>query len=79
MYPKAKDPYEIKYQLLIKKHESVGLNNFNDSKAFFEYSNDIDEFYKNIDNYNPNQKPKILIKFDDIIVVCLAIKNFNQW
>ena len=37
----AKDPYEDKCQYLINKRESVGLNHFNDSKAFIEYSNDI--------------------------------------
>ena len=33
-------PYEAKYQYLINKRESVGINHFNDSKAFIEYSND---------------------------------------
>ena len=35
LYPK--DPYEAKYQYLIKKREKVGLDNFKDSKAFMEY------------------------------------------
>ena len=34
IYLYAKDPYEKKYQYLINKHEKVGLNNFNDPKAF---------------------------------------------
>ena len=37
----AKDLYEMKYQLLINKRESVGINHFNDPKAFIEYSNDM--------------------------------------
>ena len=37
----AKDLYEAKYQHLINKHEKVGLDHFNDSKAFMEYSNDM--------------------------------------
>ena len=45
----AKDPYEAKYQLLINKRESTGLKYFNDSKAFIEYSNDMDDIYKNIE------------------------------
>ena len=45
----AKDPYEAKYQLLINKRESTGLKYFNDSKAFIEYSNDMDDTYKNIE------------------------------
>ena len=39
----VKDFYEAKYQYLIKKGERVGLNHFNDPKAFIEYSNDIQD------------------------------------
>ena len=42
IYLYAKDPYEAKYQLLINKRESTGLKYLNDSKAFIEYSNDMD-------------------------------------
>ena len=38
IYLYAKDPYEAKYQYLINKRESVGINHFNDPKAFIEYS-----------------------------------------
>ena len=34
IYLYAKDPYEQKYQYLINKRESVGINHFNDPKAF---------------------------------------------
>ena len=44
--------FEPKYQLLINKHEGVGLNHCNDFKAFTEYLNDIDDIYKNIDEYH---------------------------
>ena len=57
----AKDPYEAKYQFLINKQESTRLHHFNDSKAFIECSNNINDVYKNIEEYNPNKKPKILI------------------
>ena len=30
-------------------------------------SNDIDDIYKNVEEYNPNKKRKILIVFDDVI------------
>ena len=43
------DPYEAKYQLLINKRETAGLKYLNDSKAFVEYSNDMDDIYKNIE------------------------------
>ena len=32
IYLYAKDPYEERYQFLINKKESTGLNNYNDSK-----------------------------------------------
>ena len=42
----AKDPYEDKYQFLIKKKESIGLKHFNDPKVFTEYSNNMHMFIK---------------------------------
>ena len=46
IYLYAKDQYEAKYQFLINKRESTGLKHFNDSKAFIECSNDMDDVYK---------------------------------
>ena len=67
MYLYAKDPYEVKYQYLINKREKVGLDHFKDPRAFIEYSNDMQDVYKNIEDYNPGKKCKILIVFDDMI------------
>ena len=39
----------------------------NDSKAFMEYLNDMDDIYKNIEKYSPNKKRKILTLFDDVM------------
>ena len=75
MYSYTKDPYETKF--LIKKRESTNLKYFNDSKAFIEYSNDMDDIYKNIEEYNPNMKRKILIVFDDMIADMLSNKKLN--
>ena len=33
------------------------------NKAFIEFSNDMDDIYKNIEEYNPNKKLKTLIVF----------------
>ena len=41
-----------KYQFLINKRESTGLQYFNDPKAFIEYSNDMQDIHKNIKEYN---------------------------
>ena len=46
----AKDPYEAKYQCLINKREKLELDHFNDPKAFMEYSNDMLDIYKNIED-----------------------------
>ena len=67
IYLCAKDPYEAKYQYLINKRQVVGINHFKDPKAFLEYSNDMRNVYKNIDNYNPDKENKVLIVFDDMI------------
>ena len=63
--------------MLINKRESTGLKYFNDSKAFIEYSNDMDDIYKNIEDYNPNKKRKILIIIDAMIADMLSNKKFN--
>ena len=64
MYLYTKDPYETKYKFLIKKREDARTKHFNDSKSFIECSNDIDDIYKNIKEYNPYKKRKILIVFN---------------
>ena len=74
----AKDPYEAKYQFLIYKRENTALKHFNDSKAFIEYSNDMQDVYKNIDEYNPDKENKILIVFDDMIADMIHNKKLNS-
>ena len=78
IYLYAKDPYEAKYQFLINKRESTGLKHFNDPKAFIEYSNDMHDVYKNIDDYNPDKENKILIVFDDMIADMINNKKLNS-
>ena len=53
-----KCPYKAKHQFLTKKREDVGTKHSNDSEAFFEYSNHMDDIYKNIEEYNPFKKRK---------------------
>ena len=78
IYLYAKDPYEAKYQYLINKREGVGIDHFNDPKAFIEYSNDMHDVYKNIDDYNPDKENKILIVFDDMITDMIHNKKLNS-
>ena len=74
----AKDPYEAKNQFLINKRESTGLNLFNDLKAFIEYSNDMQDVYKNIDEYNVDKERKMLIFFADMIADMVNNKKLNS-
>ena len=37
IYLYAKDPYKAKYKYLINKHEKVGLNHYDNPKAFIDY------------------------------------------
>ena len=78
IYLYAKDPYEAKYQFLINKRESTGLKHFNDPKAFIEYSNDMQDVYKNIDKYNADKERKISIVFDDMIAEMINNKTLNS-
>ena len=78
IYLYAKDPYEAKYQYLINKREGVGIDHFNDPKAFVEYSNDMRDVYKNIDEYNIDKEHKILIVFDDMIADIIKNKKLNS-
>ena len=77
VYLYAKDLYEAKYQYLIKKRKKVGLDYFNDTKAFIDYSNNMHDVYNHIENYNPKKKCKILIVFDDIIADMINNKKLN--
>ena len=78
IYLYAKNPYEAKYQLIINKRENTGLKHFNYSKAFIEYSNDMDDIQKNIEENNPNKKQKTLIVFDDMIADMLSNEKVNR-
>ena len=37
----------------------------------------MDDIYKNVEQYNPNKKRKILIVFDDMIVDMLSNKKLD--
>ena len=77
LYSYVKDPYEVKYQYLINKRWKVGLNHYGDPKAFIEYSNDMQDVYKNVEKYNFGKKHKVLIAFYDMIADMITNKNLN--
>ena len=55
IYLYAKDPYEGKYQYFINKREKEGLKHYDDFKALMEYSNHMQDVYKNIEENNPGK------------------------
>ena len=77
-YLYAKDPYEAKYQNLIKISEKVGIDHQNNPRAYTEYSNDMRDVYKNISYYNLDKENKILIVFDDMIAGMIHNKKLDR-
>ena len=78
IYLYAKDLEEPKYQLLIEKREQAGVKKLNDPTTFIEYSNSMDNIYKNIEHYNKKRKRKVLIVFDDMISHVMSNKKEQQ-
>ena len=78
IYLYAKDLDEVKYQYLINKREGIGIDHFNDPKAFIEYSNHMRHVYTNINYYNINKENKILIVFDNMIADMINNKKLNS-
>ena len=78
IYLYTKDLSESKYEYLIKNRKNAGIKHLNDSKAFIECSNRIDDIYENINNYNPNKRRKMLIVFDDMIADIMTNKRFKS-
>ena len=76
IYLYAKDLSESNYEYLIKNRENAGIKHVNDSNAFIEYSNTMDDVDENVDNYNPSRKRKILIIFNDMIADIMTNKKF---
>ena len=70
----AKDPY----QFLINKRQSNESKHLNGPKEFIEYSNDMHNVYKNIEEYNTDKENKILIVFDDMTVDMINNKKLNS-
>ena len=77
IYLHARDSSKPKYEYLIKKRENAGINHLNDSNAFIECSDNVDDVYENIHVYNPRRRRKILIVFDDMIADIMSNKKFE--
>ena len=57
--------------------ESTELKYFNDPKSSIEYLNEMQDVYKNINEYNRDKECKILIVFDDMIADLINNKKLN--
>ena len=62
---------------MIKNRKNAGIKHVNNSKAFIECSNTMDDVYENIDDYNPSRKRKVLIIFDDMIGDIMSNKKIQ--
>ena len=49
----------------------------NDSKAFIEYPNDMDDIYKNVKEYHPNKNRKILTVSDGTMPDIMSHKKLK--
>ena len=81
IYLYAKDSFEAKYQLFINKRESTGLKYSNDSKAFIEYSNNMDDVFKNTEtlkNIIQIKNEKYWFYLMIWLLICLLIRNLIQ-
>ena len=70
IYLYIKDKFESKYRLLIKRREKtdIEIKNVKYPKAFFvDDSQIIDDVYENFEDYNPTNKRKVLVVFDDML------------
>ena len=63
---------------MINKREQAGMKNLNDPHAFIEYSDNMNDVYENINDYNKYRDKKVLIVFDDMIADIEYNKNFKQ-
>ena len=78
IYLYAKDLEEPKYQLLIKKKRTSTNKNLKDKNVFIEYSNNMDDIYDDINDYNKKRKRKVLIVLDDMISHVMSNKKAQQ-
>ena len=62
---------------MIRNRENAGIKYLNDSKAYIECSNTMNDVFENNDKYNSNRKRKILIVFDDMIADSKSNKKFQ--
>ena len=62
---------------MIKWHVCANIKHLNDSEAFIEYSNDMSNIYKNIEDSSANKHPKYWSFLVIWLLICLVIKKLS--
>ena len=70
--------FESKYQLRFNGKEKVGIEIFRNPKAFTDYSQTTDDVYENLEDYNPTNKRRVLLVFDDMTTYMESNKKLNS-
>ena len=78
IYLYVQDPHEAKYQYLVKKSQRSDLKRLEDPESFIEYSNNIQDVYKNKEECNPGKKRKLFIIFNDMIADMISNNKLNE-
>ena len=72
IYLYIKDPNEAKYKYLVKNMKKLVLKSMKIQRIF-----NMHEFYKNIEEYKPDGKHKVIV-FDGMIADMISNKKNNQ-
>ena len=60
--------------VLLKTWKQITLKQLKDAQALIEYSNTMQDVYKNIEGYNPSRKCNVLMVFDDMVAAMINKK-----
>ena len=74
---RQKNLSELSYEFLVKRREDAGIKHLNDSNAFIEWSNTMDDVHDNIHDYNPTRKKEIYFFLMTWLQTLWVTKNFK--
>ena len=78
IYLFVKDLLESTYHLLINGREKIRIRILKNPKVFVVYSQTFEDVYENLESYNPTEKKKVLIVFNDMIADIEANKKLSH-
>ena len=68
----------INFELIYEKIQARKYKYFNESEAFIEYQNNLNNIYGIFEEYHLNKKCKTLIAFDDMIADMISKEKENS-